>query len=453
MLGVFQEFPDYIELLEKDKAALIEVQNEAHVLKEREERVNRVNNWKKKYSAIDGTEYAVDIKESGFQVPRYCMRCLEPTNEGISYRGGFKLPVCPKCQKEKETVRNTRRQKQKQYKSEAEVRAKKVIIRGVLFSAIVSIILAAIIYLTTANVTWAGICAVILSIIGLAIFSSKKITYNVLGYDVLDDIHFDGFASVRLHSEKGAEFVFSNGVYAELFAEANNSNVDIRPKGTDKDQNEKAIVKPAKKIYPRTGRAYVLMIGVMLILAIVCGNVLPQSTAITGTSTSPVSITQTPSSTTKPAATLTPYSVYNGKMIITTDYECVCPFEIIADDNTDYYVYLKYLKAPSSSYENRQLKSGASSPYETDLAFYVKAGNNVEIDVPIGVYQLYYATGDTFYGTKLLFGDDTACYSSDDLLEFYVSSQYYEGCSITLYAVYNGNFDTDGIDTDDFPTG
>ena len=34
--------------------------------------------------------------------------------------------------------------------------------------------------------------------------------------------------------------------------------------------------------------------------------------------------------------------VYNGRKLIVSDYEGVCPFTIKADSSTDYYIYLKY---------------------------------------------------------------------------------------------------------------
>lgn len=129
----------------------------------------------------------------------------------------------------------------------------------------------------------------------------------------------------------------------------------------------------------------------------------------------------------------------------------MCPFTIISSSSTDYYVYLKYQKAPASTTENRTTETGSRLPYESDVAFYVKAGQQVEIDVPIGVYKLYYATGSDFYGTKLLFGEDTHYYASDDLLTFYSDTQYYNGHTITLKATYNGNFDTDPIPETQFP--
>ena len=97
------------------------------------------------------------------------------------------------------------------------------------------------------------------------------------------------------------------------------------------------------------------------------------------------------------------------------------------------------------------MKAGAGAPYEADIAFYVEAGSEAEIDVPIGVYEFYYSSGGTFYGTEHLFGENSTCFNGGNL-NFYADSQYYNGHTITLYAVVNGNFDTDEIDESAFPT-
>ncbi len=162
----------------------------------------------------------------------------------------------------------------------------------------------------------------------------------------------------------------------------------------------------------------------------------------------PAKATATP----KPAVV----SVNNGRMFIRPDYEGVCTLKVNAGSEGNYYVYLKYIGAPSSSYDRRQLKSGATAPYEGDLAFYVKAGMTVSVKVPIGKYTLFYATGTDFYGTDLLFGDATACFTSDSPLIFSTSVDgnyvYSHGHEVTLYKVTGGNFDTDPIPKNNFPT-
>ena len=158
-------------------------------------------------------------------------------------------------------------------------------------------------------------------------------------------------------------------------------------------------------------------------------------------------------------ATATPVptvSVSNGKMFVRSDYEGVCTLKVNAGSESNYYVYLKYIGAPSSSYDRRKLKVSATAPYESDLAFFVKAGKTVSIKVPIGIYTLFYATGTDFYGTTLLFGDSTACYTSDSPLTFYTSEDgeyvYSHGIEVTLYKIAGGNFETDPIPESSFPT-
>lgn len=153
-----------------------------------------------------------------------------------------------------------------------------------------------------------------------------------------------------------------------------------------------------------------------------------------------------------PTATPKPALIYNGRKFITPDYSPVCPFEVNAGSDGDYYIYLKYQKAPTYSQESRTRLAAASAPYESDIAFIVKAGQSYELDVPIGVYKLYYATGKTFFNTSILFGDTTRYYESDELLTFNASGNYYNGHTITLYEVVNGNLDTDEISEKTFPT-
>lgn len=93
----------------------------------------------------------------------------------------------------------------------------------------------------------------------------------------------------------------------------------------------------------------------------------------------------------------------------------------------------------------------SESESESDIAFLVMAGQSYSLEVPIGVYKLYYATGDTFFNTSILFGDDTRYYEADELLTFNASGNYYNGHTITLYSVYNGNLDTDEIPEQSFP--
>lgn len=150
-------------------------------------------------------------------------------------------------------------------------------------------------------------------------------------------------------------------------------------------------------------------------------------------------------------ASLKPINVYSGKIIIRPDYDQVCPLEIQSSSDSNYYIFLDYKGKPSRTTVQRK-KFNNSSGSESDMAFYVGAGQTVKVYVPVGNYDLFYATGTTFYGPKDLFGNTTQCYKADSVFEFYADSQSYLGHTVTLYTVPGGNLDTDTIPEFMFPT-
>lgn len=79
------------------------------------------------------------------------------------------------------------------------------------------------------------------------------------------------------------------------------------------------------------------------------------------------------------------------------------------------------------------------------LSFYVRAGDTVTVGVPAEYLYVYFASGDTWYGKKLLFGEDTYYSMDDELLDF---TQY--TWEYTLYPVTSGNFSETPIDPEDF---
>lgn len=86
------------------------------------------------------------------------------------------------------------------------------------------------------------------------------------------------------------------------------------------------------------------------------------------------------------------------------------------------------------------------------LKFYVSAGSVVEVDVPLGWFSIYYATGDTWYGEEYLFGDGTKYYKLDDSFRFWLDSEgTYHGWTVQLEEVSGGNLDFEEISEDDFP--
>lgn len=142
--------------------------------------------------------------------------------------------------------------------------------------------------------------------------------------------------------------------------------------------------------------------GMIIAAVLVIGSIIYSQGGFSGSSrvkqtTAPV-VTATARVTSAPTATPRPVSVYNGQIIRKSDYEGVANFTIKASSYSNHYIYLQYKSAPSNTTVNRTRNASASSPYENDVAFFVEAGKEATIQVPIGTYKLYYASGDTYFG-------------------------------------------------------
>lgn len=153
------------------------------------------------------------------------------------------------------------------------------------------------------------------------------------------------------------------------------------------------------------------------------------------------SATATPSPTPHhtPVLSATPaVKPYNGKLLLGPLNEGVAPFSVSAPLSSDCYV---------------RLHSYARS--DNDVAFYVQAGHEAEVLVPLGTYYLYYSTGSTWYGkdadNNMVFGSDTRWYKADDMFVFYADAYTYYGHSVSLYSVLNGNLETDPVAASTLP--
>ena len=144
-------------------------------------------------------------------------------------------------------------------------------------------------------------------------------------------------------------------------------------------------------------------------------------------------------------------SFSSSKIVKEPSYEGTCPFSVILPNgDKDYYIYLKYLKPSSKSATDRNRITNDSVD---DVAMYIKAHDNFSCQVPVGVYKLYYTLGDTWYGTEERFGIGAPTYTSEDLLEFYNDGQRWQGHTIELRPVTNGNLDRTKIPRSEFPAG
>lgn len=84
---------------------------------------------------------------------------------------------------------------------------------------------------------------------------------------------------------------------------------------------------------------------------------------------------------------------------------------------------------------------------EERMAFFVRAGDTVTVNVPAEKLYAYFAYGTTWYGygEGLMFGDKTSYSRDDEVLDFTRYTYEY-----TLYPTYNGNFTETPSDEDEF---
>lgn len=144
--------------------------------------------------------------------------------------------------------------------------------------------------------------------------------------------------------------------------------------------------------------------------------------------------TTTVTATITPKPTLTPVSVQNGQILRHPPTSANCPLTVETSGTNNYYVALQRVGAKKAL-----------------MSFFVVGGKSAKVSVPLGDYEIFYATGKTWYGIEHKFGNDTKYYKCDDIFDFTEDNDGYLGWTVTLYAVYDGNMETKKIDEDEFP--
>ena len=67
------------------------------------------------------------------------------------------------------------------------------------------------------------------------------------------------------------------------------------------------------------------------------------------------------------------------------------------------------------------------------LSTFIRSGDKLKLRIPIGIYTLKYAVGDTWYGTRWLFGSQTVFSRIEKDIEFSFEGTEISGYSIELY--------------------
>lgn len=124
---------------------------------------------------------------------------------------------------------------------------------------------------------------------------------------------------------------------------------------------------------------------------------------------------------------------YTGSVQTWVAVERIAPFEI---------------KAAQGSHHLLKLVNTFTD--EPTMTIFVRSGTTVEVDVPLGTYEVRYASGGTWYGYEYLFGPGTTYSRADKTFTFEIIENQISGYTITLYRVADGNLHTSTIRPTDF---
>ena len=79
------------------------------------------------------------------------------------------------------------------------------------------------------------------------------------------------------------------------------------------------------------------------------------------------------------------------------------------------------------------------------FTLFIRKNSSLNLKIPLGEYNVKYATGDEWYGVDKLFGFTTNIYQFDKKLLFYRESNDIHGHTLTLNEVVNGNLSKKNI--------
>lgn len=84
------------------------------------------------------------------------------------------------------------------------------------------------------------------------------------------------------------------------------------------------------------------------------------------------------------------------------------------------------------------------------ISIFVRAGETVEVKVPLGAYKAKIASGQKWYGDEVRFGPSTSYGEFSSTFDFRIEGEQLAGHEVTLTQVANGNLNRSAIDASDF---
>lgn len=106
------------------------------------------------------------------------------------------------------------------------------------------------------------------------------------------------------------------------------------------------------------------------------------------------------------------------------------------------------IETKNDGYYYVKLKDSISG--EDVLGFFVYGGTEVNLEVPLGHYDLVYAYGHNWFGQSDIFGEETIYSKADETFLFYQDDGYVNGWTVELYLQTNGNLEVEEIPASEF---
>jgi len=77
--------------------------------------------------------------------------------------------------------------------------------------------------------------------------------------------------------------------------------------------------------------------------------------------------------------------------------------------------------------------------------YFIRSGHSINVELPLGSYEIRYASGKIWYGLQYLFGPVTTYNKADKKFDFINTGDQVSGYTVELYTQVNGNLRSSGI--------
>lgn len=367
--------------------------------------------------------FEVLVTGDNIGIPELCTCCLDkpdPNNgTSVSYSWtenkiltktehsiAIPFPLCKKCAEHQKELKRKR-------------------INLILSSVTIPLFLIAITLITSTQVPWVELMVFAAGITLVSLLLCSRF-FKLSG---IEDHHSHRGNSVEFvnYNELGViRLRFFNWNYAELFARQNNSEVETV-----------VIKKYTRGLSLLKGKLAIQVISSALSLIFIVSTVM-------FIYLTPSNLTSSNHYPAKPSSARS--NIGNGSNIplvaipqngSTREYfydEAIAPLRIVTENQNIYYL----------------VKVVEWTTKDTVMTIFIHGGKSVDVDLPLGEYEIRYAVGEEWHGYKYLFGPSTIYKKAEEKFVFDVLGNYVHGYTLELFSQVNGNLSTTIIDENEF---